>query len=384
MAQYLKKKIKDERGVYVPVYGKTPEELERKVQARKAEVERKKALQATPLVWEYARDWFARRTRDLSYSRKQDYSNAMNRHILPRIGNMRLPQVTREDIAAIMDAAPKSDSSRIKIAGTLRQLFQAAVKDGIIAATPCDELKAGGEKAKEKTALTDTQAATLLRVMQGMSIHPFIMLGLYAGLRREEILGLQWRFVHLATPTPFLQVRRAVTFEGNKAVVSDKLKSRAAQRDIPLPPVLADYLQKIQPKQEEIGDLYVVSGPEPWSNTQFRNAWRCITRRQAGECNRMENGKRVQKVKKMGETVRNSKVKIEIDFAVTPHILRHTYITNLILSGANVKRVQYLAGHSKIKTTLDIYTHLMDSSPEANMEAVLNAFGPKKAEPSDS
>jgi len=89
----------------------------------------------------------------------------------------------------------------------------------------------------------------------------------------------------------------------------------------------------------------------------------------------------VLREKKLGETVRNSKVQITIDFGVTPHILRHTYITNLILSGANVKVVQYLAGHSKVETTLNIYTHLIERSPEANLGAVLAAFpAPESAE----
>ena len=66
-----------------------------------------------------------------------------------------------------------------------------------------------------------------------------------------------------------------------------------------------------------------------------------------------------------------------IDFDVAPHILRHTYITDLILSGANLRRVQYLAGHSNIKVTLEIYTHLMEHAPENLMPEVMLAFGVK-------
>ena len=105
--------------------------------------------------------------------------------------------------------------------------------------------------------------------------------------------------------------------------------------------------------------------------TAYRNAWRYIMRRQTGMAKRTERG----------ETVRNSKVQITIDFDVTPHILRHTYITNLILSGANIKVVQYLSGHSKAEITLNIYSHLMDRCPEANLGAVLAAFpAPESAE----
>ncbi len=59
---------------------------------------------------------------------------------------------------------------------------------------------------------------------------------------------------------------------------------------------------------------------------------------------------------------------------MTPHILRHTYITNLILSGANLKKVQYLAGHADIKVTLDIYTHLVDQHPNNFVDEVNKAF----------
>jgi site-specific recombinase XerD len=45
-------------------------------------------------------------------------------------------------------------------------------------------------------------------------------------------------------------------------------------------------------------------------------------------------------------------------FYVTPHILRHTFITELYYAGVDLKTAQYLAGHSDIKTTLKIYTHL--------------------------
>lgn len=44
-----------------------------------------------------------------------------------------------------------------------------------------------------------------------------------------------------------------------------------------------------------------------------------------------------------------------LDFTVTPHQLRHTYITNLIAADVDPKTVQYLAGHENSKVTMDIY-----------------------------
>ena len=62
-----------------------------------------------------------------------------------------------------------------------------------------------------------------------------------------------------------------------------------------------------------------------------------------------ENGKRVKHTIKpvLGEkAAHNGKVVYTIDFDVTPHQLRHTYITNLIAASVDPKTVQYLAGHS--------------------------------------
>jgi site-specific recombinase XerD len=44
-----------------------------------------------------------------------------------------------------------------------------------------------------------------------------------------------------------------------------------------------------------------------------------------------------------------------------PHLLRHSYTTDLIYNGAPIKDVQHLLGHAKIATTLDIYTHRIDN-----------------------
>lgn len=381
MQNYLKKKIKDERGVYIAVYAKTPQELAQKVAERTAEIERRKQIAENPLVWQYAQTWYKLYTPRLSDSRKSDYAIAINRHICPIIGARHMLDVTPGDIADVMLAcADLSRSSQDKIVCALKKIFAAGEKAGVVRVNPCVDLRAGGKRAAEKEALTRQQMRTLEDAVAGTRIYPFVMIGLYAGLRREEILGLEWDCVHLDGAAPYISVRRALRWVHNQPVVSDELKSAAARRDVPIPPMLVGCLADQQ--RTAIGD-YVISSSDgqPWSMTAYRNAWRYITRRQTGTAKRTEHGETVLREKKLGETVRNSKVQITIDFGVTPHILRHTYITNLILSGANVKVVQYLAGHSKVETTLNIYTHLIERSPEANLGAVLAAFpAPESAE----
>ena len=220
---YLKKKVKDERGVWIPVYAKTPEELEAKVAARLAQIEAAKALAANPYVYQVAVDWYATTTQR-SFKRREDYRNAINKHICPVIGQMHISEVTTADVASVMAAADGySRSLQDKIASTLRQVFAYAEDQGYISSSPCGKLKAGGKKPAEKSALTPAEQATLLRVVSGQQIEGFVRLGLFAGLRREEILGLMWDCVVLDGPAPHVKVRRALRWEHNRPIVSEAL-----------------------------------------------------------------------------------------------------------------------------------------------------------------
>lgn len=72
----------------------------------------------------------------------------------------------------------------------------------------------------------------------------------------------------------------------------------------------------------------------------------------------------------------NPKLVYAIDFDVTPHQLRHTYITNLLYAGIDPKTVQYLAGHENSKTTMDIYAQVKYNKPEELLSVVNAAFAP--------
>ena len=77
----------------------------------------------------------------------------------------------------------------------------------------------------------------------------------------------------------------------------------------------------------------------------------------------------------LGQKARNnSHVVYSLDFVVTPHQLRHTYITNLIFAGTDPKTVQYLAGHSSSQITLDIYAKVKYNRPDELAEQLKETF----------
>lgn len=358
-----RKRLKDINGKYISLYDRDKAALKKKYERAKREIETNLQIGENITVAEYSVKWFALNTAELSYARKNDYKVAINNYIAPKIGNSRLRDVKADDVKEIisgMDGMSRSAQSNVVIA--LKRIFASAEANKLILQTPCTTLKAGGYKHKEKVPLTNKQAQMLIEAVKDTSAFPFIMIGLYAGLRREEILGLQWDCIFL-DKMPHISVRRSLTFINNcRPIVSEKLKSNAAKRDIPIPPQLTECLKTLKEKSSSNFVMANTKGQE-YTYTSFRNMWQIIKCRQ------------VEREKDIGSSPNNHpQVKRNIDFAVTPHILRHTYITNLILSGMNIKKVQYLAGHSTVEMTLNIYTHVIENRPEDFMEDIINAF----------
>lgn len=361
-----RKRVKDEStGKWIPVYGHTKEETRRKVREKEAELARAADLRENPPVWVYARQWYALHTGDYSEKRRQDYQNAINNHICPVIGSKQIRDVSYSDVRLVMaDVAGRSKSLQQKVVTSLRRIFESAVKDGILDESPCGDLQPGGQDAPEKDALTKAQQTALLDAVRGLPIFPFVALCLYTGLRREEALGLRWKNVHLDDAAPYLEVRTACNWKGkNMPELTQLLKSDAAYRSIPLPPPLVQILKELQEAQK---GPYVISRGEGelLSAAAFRRRWAAVTLREARQITRTVRGKKITQELHVGDPVPyHPGLTVCLDFHTTPHLLRHTYISELILGGVAVKRVQYLAGHSSPIQTLKIYTHLMENRP---------------------
>lgn len=371
-----RKRIRDLDGRYVAIYGKTPEELTAKLAEAQRLIEEGKARAAMPItVAEYAEKWIELNTGDMRGKTLEAVLNAIRNHVIPVIGSMPLYDVMPDDARKVMSALDgKSKSLRGKVLVNMRKIFDAAVDNNLIRANPCAKLRAGGTKPTRKEALTESQIKTLLEAVEGTRAETFVKIALYTGLRREEALALKWDCVELDGEVPYLKVRRALHWIHSRPVVDELLKTDAACRTVPLPEQLQAHLRALEPKTG-----YLVSGEEALTQTQWKHVWRAVTSRQTGEKEYWEytpHGRERHTVQRiLGEKCRGGDWCYTIDFPVTPHLLRHTYCTMLILAGANIKRVQYLMGHADIQVTLDIYSHVAETTPEIMVEEVKKAFG---------
>ena len=370
--EYYRKRITSPDGHQVTIYGRSKAERDAKVDAQKAAWAREIDEAESPYVWQYAAQWFATASASMSEDRKAAVRREINQNILPKIGQLRLADVTADDLRAVMAGrASMSKATQEKTRQVLRRIFADAEEAGKIARDPARRLKtAGGTPTARREALTEKQQQVLLETVEDLPVKLFIYLGLFAGLRREEICALRWDCVDLEAKAPTIRVRRACRWvRNNKAEVSDVLKSSAAWRDIPIPPVLVKELRAAHSASASPWVIHNTQG-EPWSHATLRSAWDSVKARSAGPARRRRKDPRtgemisVLEEKRLGNRVRNHAASVSIDFPVSPHILRHTYVTRLILGGMDLKRVQYLAGHADAKITLEIYTSLMGHRPE--------------------
>lgn len=320
-------------------------------------------MRSNILVQDWAKDWMKIATAGKGQSHIDSIRNAVNNHILPCIGSIPLCEVNYADVSLVLAAASAySYSLRSKILVNMKGMFEVARRSHLIAENPCEGLKAGPRRYKEKSALSKAQQEMLEAAVRGTRAETFVLLGLYTGMRREEILGLMWDCVDLRADVPFLSVRRALRWEHSRPCVSEVLKSSAARRIIPIPERLLVHLESLHRSGN-----YVIGGDAPLTQTQFKNLWSFIERRTVSDPS------------ELGTCLKHSTVERCLDFRVTPHQLRHTYITRLVASGANIKHVQYLAGHSDLKMTLQVYTHIMNENPAAFCGDVYAAFDSAKA-----
>ena len=471
--QYYRTRITDADGKELSLYAATCEELyEKQLEARK-QVEEIIFHRQHPTVAEYGEKWLMMQSAKVSASTLRGYTRDMTNYIIKPLGEMYMEEVTADDIRlALVPLSKKSEGLYNKVNMLLKCIFYTAERNKILEHNPCAGISGkGGKPTKKKEALTDQQVAVLLDTVKGLPPYLFIMLGLYSGLRREEILALQWNCVFLDETTPYLSVRRAWRTEHNRPVVSTVLKTPAAKRDIPIPKCLVDCLretkensisdyviadskgeplaasqfqrvwqyvvvrstkprnyykyvngesikytvtptlgmtQKNQPvvstvlktpaakrdipipkclvdclretKENSISDYVIAdSKGEPLAASQFQRVWQYVVVRSTKPRNyyKYVNGESIKYTvtPTLGMTQKNQpKIKYTLDFDVTPHQLRHTYITNLLYAGVDPKTVQYLAGHENSKTTMDIYAKVKYNKPEELFGVVNGAF----------
>ncbi len=302
----------------------------------------------SPTVEAWASRWL-----DVYGSSAGHSTNASNGYnvdkIIAALGHMKISDVRELHIQEFANTyTDKSKSFVTKLRVTVNAVFARAVGNYLIDRNPCTGVRWdwGGEGTHR--CLEDWEIAHISRHWHQHRAGLWAMIMMYAGLRRGEIIALKWSDIDLAAGV--IHITSGAHFEGNATLMGGP-KTDAGIRDVPIFPPLADVLQKVQLPPPT---LYVCSAAQgrPMTQRAWDRAWDGFMVAMAN----IRNGRPA-----FIQGRRSDKDKYtQLDFAVRSHDLRHTFATMLYEADVDVKTAQYWLGHSDIKMTMKIYSHLRD------------------------
>ena len=322
-------------GKRVYFYGKNDREVNRKIMeyTRKAEEGRSFA--------EVARDWWRVHEPTLAEQSKRSYRRAMDL-ILEELGDQSVLDITPKEISAYfkrlesLDYAAKTvQKHRIVLNGIFRYaILQNERNDNPVQVA---QMPRNLKKTERKSAAGSEE--DIVRASADVWILPFI--ALHTGMRRGEILALQWKDVDFENNE--ISVTKSVAYQGDRPFIKTP-KTEAGTRVVPLLAPLKELFLTIKKRPP---NAYIVSdtGESPLTNRRFQTL--------------SEHYKR------------------ETGVSATAHQLRHSFATIAFELGVPVKSVQEILGHKQISTTMDLYT---DFRKKALSDAadILNAGLDKK------
>ncbi len=210
----------------------------------------------------------------------------------------------------------------------LRSFVSFLEKQGleVIASTRIDLGKAEGRSLKflEEKQLRQLFSACETRTLTGLRDRAILEVLFSTGLRVSELVGLN---------------RDQINFRTREfSVLGKGRKTRLVFLDDEAAMVLSRYLKK---RDDGFKPLFVrLRGPKPDDPTQDTD----------GESLRL-GARSVQRL--MKKYVKKSGISVD----ASPHVLRHSFATDLLRSGADIRSVQEMLGHKSISTT-QIYTHV--------------------------
>lgn len=324
---YLTKAVQLPDGTRKYLRGKTQKELDEKVLKAQILVHSGVDICSEGTFAHFAQMWYDLYKKPyLRENSLEAIKYVLNQHSLPVIGGYRLRDITPMQIQAIMAGlAGKSNSLQSKVLINLGSIFKAAQENGLVAKSPVSSmLKPSGKKTAEKEALNAQERDLLLERVKNSRARTFLLIALHTGMRRGEIVGLQWEDIDFKKKT--IHVRHNAVMGRYETTVRENMKTKAGKRNLPLSEELEEWLAA-RKKTSHSKYVSATENHEPLTKSSYKSMWKLIERELP-------------------------------DTNVTAHILRHAYITQLFESGAlDVKEIQYLAGHSTMDMTLRVYTH---------------------------
>lgn len=307
-------------------------------------------LEDDRLFGDYASEWFTVRKKPfVSASTANNYRTTLNRHLLPAFGDRKLRAIRAVELQEYVNSFEGMSKSQItNIIGTLDAIFTAAKQDRLIRDNPADGLRRPKAKAPaEKRALTDQERRRVEALFQAHEDGLYLAVLYYTGMRPGEARGLQWGDIDWSAD--LLHVTRDVDYANGGRAEVGALKTAASQRYIPIAAPLRALLWPV--RQAPSAFLFPGRDGKPLAQASAQRMWIRLMIA-AGLADPIPEDE--QTCYGPGD------IRGQYRPRITPHALRHNFITMCWEAGMDIMLTMKLVGHTDYETTRNIYTHLSD------------------------
>lgn len=316
------------------VYGRTKAELHEKRKRLESEHGNPKR-QMTPITFKELADLWLNQHHGKKTT-VEGYRRKLTNHIKPVIGHLFVDRITPQLIQRVLDGIGLSGSTKAECLTIMRGVFTLGVEWNHATTNPAKSVRRPRVETQEPKPLTVKQCKAFLEAAEDDRLYAYFVLAISTGLRESEMFGLQWSDIDLKAKT--LRVnRRLLEVDGEFDV--DIPKTATGRRMVNLPKVATKALSEHKARMKKAGTL-----DSPWVFHDTR-----------GGPLRRQNVMR-RHFRKILENAGLPRVRI--------HDLRHTAATLLLAAGEHPKVVQERLGHSRISTTLEIYSHVLPGMQE--------------------
>ena len=303
--------------------------------------------------------------RGLKENSMRAYGSAINRIHTDPFGSRMIRSVRLSDgkgwFVSLHDKGLKQNTIGI-LQSVLRPAFEMAVDDDMIRKNPF-KFKLSDvipNDAYVRSALTKAQQEQYLQFIRDHgkdNYYDDIVILLGTGLRVSELYGLTRADIDFDRRC--IHVRRQLCRTAEKPYFVTPPKTKSGIRNVPMTDAVYMALMRVvkartHPKVELLVDghsgfLFLDKSGMPKVAMHLENYMR---------------GLQARFEKAYGKPVPR----------ITPHVLRHTFCTNVQQAGLDVKSLQYLMGHSNASVTLDVYTHSSFDSVERAFEQIASSL----------
>lgn len=284
--------------------------------------------------------WFRDYCGNLERTTRASYKDKITHYILPILGDIPLFKLSGQDIqqwvnqissASPLTGKPLGPKSVKNTFLVLRPALDKAVELHMIRENPCLYITLPKKQSYHPNVYNDEDIHKMLNCAKGTDLYLPLLLDVYTGLRRGELLALRWSDIEFEGKK--ITVRQNVVLAGSEILIKGP-KTESGKREIAISDKLISILQEHYRDHSYTERVVCQANGKPYHPDSF-----------------------TQKFQRF--LIRNHLPHIRL------HDLRHASATLMIEHGVDIKTVQARLGHADISTTLNIYSHTTEKMNRA-------------------